>query len=152
MKKAYLIIVIMLLMMALLVCSCKSKQQAPYIGYSPSTTTQTWTGANQVINSASWELLPSNGVYVQAGKTLNLSWSADGSLNCYFVTANQYNNFKNSNGVSITYVGKGVSNQGSISYTVQNSDTYYAILYNDALGILGAGPSVHLYQATLIER
>ena len=66
------------------------------------------------------------------------------------MTANQYNNFVNSNGITVTYFQKG-EGVVSISYTVQNSDTYYAILVNDALGFLGVGPTINLYQATLIE-
>lgn len=155
MKKTYLIGAVMLMLIILSVYGCGSTttiiQQAPSSTYTPTTTIPTWTGANQVINSASWELLPSNGVNVQAGKTLSLSWSADGDLKCYICTANQYNNFKNSNGVSINYFQKGEGSQGSISYTVQNTDTYYAILYNDALGFLGVGPTVNLYQAILTE-
>jgi hypothetical protein len=157
MKKSYLAITILLVLTAVSVYGCGRTtiyQQAPNNTYTPPpTTTQTWSGANQVINSGNAEVLPSlsTGVYVQSGKTLNLSWSADGSLKCYICSANQYNSFKNSNMVSITYFQKGEGSQGSISYTVQNADTYYVVLVNDALGFLGVGPQVQLYQATLIE-
>ena len=167
MKKRYSGMAIILVLVALSVYGCGSTttifQQAPNNVYTPPITSTTiyypppanttiaQSSPNQVINPADAMVLPStsSGVNVQAGRTLSLSWSADGSLNCYIVTANQYTNFVNSNRINISYFQKGVGNQGLISYTVQNSDTYLAVLVNNADPLFGG--SVEVYQATLTE-
>jgi len=156
MKKIYLAIAIMMVLVAVSVYGCGTTtiyQQAPSNVYTPPiTSTIAQSSPNQGINPTDAMVLPStsSGVNVQAGRTLSLSWSADGSLNCYIVTANQYNNFVNSNRISISYFQKGVGNQGSISYTIQNSDTYMAVLVNNADPLFGG--SVEVYQATLTEQ
>jgi len=157
MKKSYLIIPMLLLLVALSVYGCGTTtlyQQAPNIVYTPppANTTIAQSSPNQIINPIDAMVLPStsSGVNVQTGRTLSLSWSADGSLNCYIVTAHQYNNFVQSNRISIAYFQKGVGSQGSISYTVQNSDTYLAVLVNNADPLFGG--SVEVYQATLTEQ
>ena len=165
MKKIYLIIAVIFVLVAVSVYGCGTTtiiQQVPNnvytppptsttIYYPPAITTIAKSPPNQGINPTDAMVLPStsSGVNVQAGRTLSLSWSADGSLNCYIVTANQYNNFVNSNRINISYFQKGVANQGSISYTVQNSDTYLAVLVNNADPLFGG--SVEVYQATLTE-
>ena len=165
MKKIYLIIAVIFVLVAVSVYGCGTTtiiQQVPNnvytppptsttIYYPPANTTIAQSSPNQGINPTDAMVLPStsSGVNVQAGRTLSLSWSADGSLNCYIVTANQYNNFVNSNRINISYFQKGVGNQGSISYTVQNSDTYLAVLVNNADPLFGG--SVEVYQATLTE-
>ena len=106
---------------------------------------------NQVLNAQTWDELPTNGVYVQAGKTLTFSWSADGGLFGYVFTENQYNNWKQSLETVATYEGYQSGSQGSITVTIQNGDSYCAVLYNNALSILGSGPTVKVYQATLTE-
>jgi uncharacterized repeat protein (TIGR02543 family) len=107
-----------------------------------------WTVSNHVINGGYWTELPSNGVYVQAGRTLNLSWSADSNLTCFIFTVTQYNNFKPL-GIVSAYMARGSGSQGSITATIQNCDTYYAIIYNNTTAF---GPSIKLYQAVLTEQ
>ena len=161
MKKIYLVIAIMLVLVALSVYGCGTTtiyQQAPTSVYTPPVTnppttnpsvTQppttvytppvtttppatTYTGTpNQIFNSASTETVPPNGIYVQAGHTLTLSWSADGNLTGYVFSSNQYRNWQ-SNHISPTFYASGSGSTYSFSYTVQNSDTYYAVLYDGA--------------------
>lgn len=91
--------------------------------------------------------LPSNGAYVQAGSTLSLSWSADGSLECFILTANQFSNFK-PYGIVSEREAYGAGKSGTISANIQNSDTYYAIIRNT----FTLGSSVKLYQAVLTKQ
>jgi hypothetical protein len=116
----------------------------------PNTTTITTGPPNQIFNAQTWDVFPSNGVYVQAGKTLTLSWSADGGLVGYIFTTNQYNSWINSLRTEATFEGHDSGSTGSMTVTIQNSDTYCAVLLNNAISILGEN-SVKVYQATLTE-
>ena len=111
---------------------------------------------NLVINASSWKAFPPAGVYVQSGQTLNLSWSASGStqyLNCFIFNATQYNNWQLSGEVVATSEAHGSGSQGPISATIQNSDTYYAVLFNDAyFSPIFGGPSVTVNESVLTER
>jgi hypothetical protein len=118
--------------------------------YSPPASTTFPVPSNLVIRAQSFESLQANGLYVQAGKTLTLSWSADGNLDGFIFTANQFSNWKNS-AYSGNYTSHGYGSQQTIQVTIQNSDTYYAVLLNNAFSVLGSGPTVEVYQATLIE-
>jgi len=140
MKRIYLALAVILVLVMLFLDSCSA------------TSTTFSFPPNQVLNAQTWDELPANGTYVQARKTLTLSWSADSGLVGYIFTENQYNNWKQSLETVATYEGYQSGSQGSITVTIQNSDTYYAVLYNHALSILGIGPAVKVYQATLIER
>jgi len=101
--------------------------------------------SNKVFGSGDNEAIPPNGVYAQTGQTLTLSWSADGNLTGYIFSANQYNNFQQSH-YSVTSYQSGYGSQVSISYTVQNSGTYYAVLY-DGASVLAS--TVEDYSVTL---
>jgi len=116
----------------------------------PNTTTITTGPPDQIFNAQTWDVSPSNGVYVQAGKTLTFSWSADGGLVGYIFTTNQYNNWKNSLLLEAKYEGYDSGSTGSITVTIQSSDTYCVVLFNNAISILGEN-SVEVYQATLTE-
>jgi hypothetical protein len=116
----------------------------------PNTTTITTGPPDQIFKAQTWDVFPSNGVYVQAGKTLNLSWSADGGLVGYIFTTNQYNSWINSLRVKATYEGYNSGSTGSITVTIQNGDTYCAVLLNNAISIFGEN-SVKVYHATLTE-
>jgi len=143
MKKVYLAIVIILAIIALSIYGCSSILP---------TTTTLWSVQNQVFKPETYDTAPPNGTYVQSGKTLTFSWSADGELVGYIFTSNQYNNWKNNLlGLPSSYEGYNSGSTGSITVTTQNSDTYCAVLFNNALGILGSGPNVEVYQAALTE-
>ena len=118
----------------------------PTIINTPTPPATTFTAPpNQIFNSGSTETLPSNGVYLQAGQTLTLSWSADGNLTGYIFSSNQFNNWQ-SNRITPTFEAGYSGSTYSFSYTVQNADTCYAVLYDSASVF---GNSVRDYQFTL---
>jgi hypothetical protein len=161
MKKIYSIIAIILVIITISVCGCSStttiiqqptnsvnvpsSNSSPIYSQQAVITTIT-EPSNQVINAQSFEQFPSMGLYVQAGRTLTLSVSADGELDCFIFTANQFSNWENS-GYSGTYTKYGLFSIGGIQVTVQNSDTYYAVLFNNA-----PVNTVEVYKATLAEK
>jgi len=156
MKKLYLVITIILLIIALVVCGCGSTttviQQAPNSAYVPPAATssvKTYTGQpNQIFNSASTETVPASGIYLQPGQTITLSWSADGNLTGYVFSSNQYSNWQQSH-IQVTYDASGSGSTYVFSYTVQNADTYYAVLYDGASVF---GNSVNDYSFTVTVR
>jgi len=169
-KRIYLIIGIILIVIALSVYGCGSTttiiQQVPTSVYTPPPTSTSapittvppiatstlWSVQDQIFKPSTYDTAPPNGIYVQAGKTLTFSWSADGGLVGYIFTANQYGNWENNIlGLPSSYEGYNSGSTGSITVTIQNGDTYCAVLFNNALGILGSGPNVEVYQATLTE-
>jgi hypothetical protein len=102
----------------------------------------------QIVNAASSLVVPANGVYVQAGKHLNLNWASDNNLNSYIFNSAQYNNFLKSNDVSV-FIKSGYGSQGSITVTAPDSDTYYGVIFN---AVASGGPSVQLYTAVFTEQ
>ena len=102
----------------------------------------------QIINAASSLVVPANGVYVQAGKHLNLSWASNNNLNSYIFNSAQYNNFLKSNDVS-AFIKSGYGSQGSITVTAPDSDTYYGVIFN---AVASGGPSLQLYTAVFTEQ
>jgi hypothetical protein len=127
-------------------------QPAPTTTYTP---TQQQTNSTQwawqpspgnLVNGGSYAYFPLNGAYVSSGKTLTLSWSADGNMDAFILTSNQYNNFKPFS-VASTWMTSGNGPNGTISVYIQNGDTYYAIVRNTFIG-----SPVKLYQAVLTAR
>lgn len=110
---------------------------------------QQWTwvpSPGNIVAGGTAAYFPLNGAYVTAGRTLSLSWSADGSLNCFILTQNQYNNFKSNFGLVSSSMASGSGASGTIIANIQNTDWYYAVLYNTSVF-----ESVKLYQAVLNE-
>ncbi len=146
MRKTYSAIAFVVLALILLICGCSSKSAVT----SPKGTTWTWPPTpGGVIPGAQWALFPSEGAAVEAGRSLTLTWSASGNMDCYIFTKNQYNDFIQS-GQPNSYVAHGTNSQGTITTnTFENSDTYYAVLVNATTDF---GVELKLYQATLTER
>jgi len=86
--------------------------------------------------------LPPNGIYLSSGKTLKLSWSADGYLYAYILTETQFQDFK-FDGIASNYKAKGYGREGTISVYIRHDDRYYAVVSNSLI----LGPSVKLYGA-----
>jgi hypothetical protein len=142
---------------------CKSTtvtviEPAPVYAYTTTTTTTTQpsttsaqttiaTASNEVLSGGSFSRLPSNGVCLQSGTNLKLSWAGDGYLEAFIFTETQYNNFKFA-GIPSAYLAYGSGSSGSINANVQNYDKYYAVVANR--GVLAS--DVKLYQATLVLR
>ena len=169
MKKTYLTIAMLLVLVALSVYGCGSTttiiQQAPTTVYTPPTTTTTiqtftqppssntwtWPSPGNIMNGGTYAYFPLNGAYIQINgtKTLTMSWSADGGLDCFILTENQFNNFKNDIfGIVSAWLATGSGSSGTITAVVQNTDTYYVVLRNT----FSLGSPVKLYQATLTAR
>ena len=106
---------------------------------------------NQIISPGYYLAFPTGGAYVQANgsKTLTMTWSADGSLDCFILTETQYTNFRNSaTGYVSASVVMGSGSNGTIRGVIQNTDTYYVVVRNTP----SFGSPIKLYQATLIEQ
>jgi hypothetical protein len=117
----------------------------------PTTTSRQWAwvpSPGNIVTGGSYAYFPLNGAYVEAGRTLSLSWQADGNLECFILTENQYNNFKSNLGIVSARMAYGSGMNGAISAYIQNSDRYYAVIRNT----FTLGPSVKLYQAVLTEQ
>ena len=134
MKKIYLTIAAILGMVILSVCSCSptTTSQAP-------TATLPLTTLPQVLNGGTFLSIPTGGTFIQAGTTLSLYWSADGNLEAYIFTANQFKNF-NPKSIPTYYMAHGAGSKEIITAVVQNSDTVYGVVFNKTAS------SVQLYQ------
>ncbi len=114
-----------------------------------SRTTRSQTVENITLNGGTYLALPSQGagVRMQSGETMNLSWSADGNVEGFIFTENQYSNFKPMQYAS-AWIAHGTGIKGAISAYIQNSDTYYAVVRNT----FALGSPIKLYQAVLTEQ
>jgi hypothetical protein len=102
------------------------------------------TESNVIIYGGSYVTLPPEGVYLEPGKTLKLSWSADGNLHAYILTETQFQDFKD-DGVASNYEAYLYAREGTISAHIQHSDRYYTIVSRPPLT-----SSVKLYQAQAV--
>lgn len=121
----------------------------PIITKTPTTPTTVATAQpNQIISPGYHLTFPTNGAYLQinGSKTLTMTWSADGSLDCFILTETQYANMKNNLlGMVSASCASGSGSSGTISGVIHNSDTYYVVVRNTMM----LGSSIKLYQATL---
>jgi hypothetical protein len=104
--------------------------------------------AEQIVNAGSSLVVPTNGVFVQAGRHLNLRWASNNNLNGYIFNSAQYNNFQKSNDVS-AFINNGYGSQSSFTSLITDSDTYYGVIVN---ATASGGTSVQLYTAVLTEQ
>lgn len=82
-------------------------------------------------------------VTIAAGLTFKMNWSSDTSLTAYILTSNQFNNYQsNQLGYGINYQATGSGRTGALTYDVQYSDRYVAMIINNA------GASAEVYQFT----
>ncbi|MEM3698212.1 MAG: hypothetical protein QXQ94_12105 [Candidatus Bathyarchaeia archaeon] len=68
-------------------------------------------------------------VYIESGKSVSISWSADGCLYVFVLTENQFQQFKLL-GTTTWYTAFGYCNSGTLTKTIENSDTYYIAISN----------------------
>jgi hypothetical protein len=135
MKKICLVITVVLLMVTLPVCGCGS--------------TTKYHAKPQTISPGNYISFPPNGIYIPVNgpKTLELSCSVGGMVDCYILTEDQYKSLQNSPwGIVSSSMSMGRGLSGTISAVIQNSGTYYAVIQNSTL--YESSP-VKLYEATL---
>jgi len=100
-----------------------------------------------IVNGGAYAYFPGNGAYIESGSTVSLEWSADGNMEAFILTQNQFNNFK-SGSISISYLSHGSGSNGNTSASISNSDRYFGVVRNGLL----TNPSRKLYHATLTSR
>jgi predicted nucleic acid-binding Zn ribbon protein len=110
--------------------------QTPTPSYTPTTRTLL---SNQTVTSSYHNY---NSYVIQAGKTVSLSWSADGSVSVYILTENQYDYFSFW-GYHLSPAAYKSGSSGTIVYNVANTDTYYLVIKNPSLF-----QNVKVYSAT----
>ena len=67
--------------------------------------------------------------YIQGGKSVSLSWEADGTINAHILTETQFNEFKPM-GIASRSVASDSGYSGRISAEIRNADRYYFVIYN----------------------
>lgn len=103
-----------------------------------------------LITAGNAAYLPGDGAYIRSGTTLTLSWSAEGSMDAFIMTANQFSNMRGNLNIPSAWLTRNSGSSGSLSVKIQNSDSYFGVIKNNA--VPSFGPSVKLYQATLTSR
>jgi hypothetical protein len=86
-------------------------------------------------------------INAQPGQILTLNWASDSNLEAFIFSATQFNNFKPL-GIPNGQMATSYGSQGSISFTVTNADTFYAVVTNR---VYFASP-VMLYSSSLVVK
>lgn len=113
----------------------------------------------QQIASTNDYTLASNSYYyyhdiqIDSGQTFEVNWTSDNSITAYIMSENQFDNWNASNSGfslfnSMNYLSTGSGSTGSLTYDVQGTGLYVAMLDNSG-GLLGTGSSAYIYQFTL---
>jgi hypothetical protein len=68
-------------------------------------------------------------LYIESGISVSVSWSADGCLYIFVLTENQFQQFKLL-GTTSWYTAFKYCNSGTLTKTIENSDTYYIAISN----------------------
>ncbi|MEM3697474.1 MAG: hypothetical protein QXQ94_08270 [Candidatus Bathyarchaeia archaeon] len=66
---------------------------------------------------------------IESGKSVSVSWSADGCLYIFVLTENQFQQFKLL-GTTSWYTAFKYCNSGTLTKTIENADTYYIAVSN----------------------
>ena len=158
---------------AVILAACSATSSSPSTHTSPTTTiapstvpVQTTTqpspsptSQGPIINTWGWEgsadnvlqggqvvYFPAGGALCDPGRTLTLTWSSNGNVEAFILTSAQFG--KSVTGQLITTsAAHGQGQSGSITYLVQNTDSYFAIVRN-----VYPEASVTLFQAQMTER
>ncbi|RLG97841.1 hypothetical protein DRO19_05225 [Candidatus Bathyarchaeota archaeon] len=104
-----------------------------------------YTKSSETIPGGYYVPLPPDGVYVESGKTIKLSWSADGYLDAYILTETQFEDFK-IDGIVSNWEAHSYGKEGIISANIRHNDKYYAVVSNTPL----LSSPVKLYQAQVV--
>jgi len=122
--------------------------QVPYIEQVPYQETenreQILHTESGIISGGYYFTLPPDGVYISSGKTLKLSWSADGDLRAYILTETQFQDFQD-DGIASNYEAYAYAREGTISAHIRHNDRYYTTISRPLFSL-----SVKLYQAKAI--
>ncbi|MFA5368140.1 MAG: hypothetical protein WC333_09695, partial [Dehalococcoidia bacterium] len=106
--------------------------QPPIPTYTYQPPTPTYTPTTHTLLSDHTLFGPSynyDSYYIPAGKTISLSWSADGYVSIYILTETQYSYFSTW-GWHSNPAAYDNGNSGTLSYHVSNTDTYYLVINN----------------------
>jgi hypothetical protein len=97
---------------------------------------------DQILESAGYTYHPYT---IQAGKTINISWSADGDVNVYIFTETRFGNWvgNSATGDGNYVAARTYSSSGTLFYTVADTDTYYLVIKNPS-----GDQDVKVYSAT----
>ncbi|MEM3705703.1 MAG: hypothetical protein QXX59_07250 [Candidatus Bathyarchaeia archaeon] len=66
---------------------------------------------------------------IESGKSVSVSWSADGCLYIFILTENQFQQFRLL-GTTSWYTAFKYCNSGTLTKTIENTDTYYIAVSN----------------------
>jgi hypothetical protein len=111
----------------------------------------------QQIASSKDETLQSNyyryyhDIQLSAGDTFQVKWSSDNSINAYIMSENQFTDYNSSASnlfYTMKYLSTGSGSSGTITYSIQGTGSYVAMLKNQG-GVLGGGSSAFVYEFTL---
>ena len=104
-----------------------------------------YTESNKIIPSGYYITFPPDGIFVESGKLIKLSWSADGNSYVYILTETQFEDFK-WDGIASNWEAFSYGKEGTISANIQRNDKYYAVVSNSPL----FGSPIKLYQAQAV--
>jgi hypothetical protein len=114
---------------------------------SPIINTWGWQGsADNVLNGGQVVYFPTGGALTQSGRTLTLTWSANGNVEAFILTSGQFDDSLTGQVISAS-AAHGQGQNGSISVYAQNADTFFAVVRN-----MYPQASVTLFQAQMAER
>lgn len=121
-------------------CNKSTPYQPPY---QPTPTQQLYqvnlVTPSQILGCTEYTYTPKT---IQAGKTISMSWRADGNVNAYIFTETQFGSWKSNFGIG-NYAASTSGTSGTLSYIVTNTDKYYFVIKNPL-----CGQSVKVYSAT----
>ena len=125
--------------------------QSPTPSLSPPTgpVLNTWgwqSSANITLDAGQVVFFPDIGASVESGRTLTVTWDADGTLAVFLLTSDQYHKFSAGQAIPASAAYQQAS-QGSFTYYVQSPDSFYVLLRN-----LYPAAAIRVYQAELTER
>lgn len=87
---------------------------------------------------------------LSAGQDASASWSASDTVDVYIFNSTQYSVYSKSGDSSNSMAGETNKQAGTIGFHVQVSGTYYLVVYDEDIGVYGAGnlyESIYLYSA-----
>lgn len=113
----------------------------------PSQSTSIFHLSDQTIQSSTF--LQASAV-LSAGENVSASWSASNEVAVYIFNSTQYSIYSRSGDGNSSMASETTKLAGTIGFRVPASGTYYLVLYDEDVGVYGAGnlyDSIYLYSA-----
>lgn len=139
MSKKIAVIISILLLSSLIISTGCTKPSETVVPVPPSETWDWDPSEGDIVGSEFAAYFPRGGAYTSTGRTLTLSWSAEGNVKVFILSQKQFSDFASgfeagSTKTPSAYEATGTRASGTIKFIVKDTNVYYGLIASAAVG------------------